>query len=131
MTYEIKCEVCRKGGKDVIYVGETGKSSYRRGRNHLDGWKRREDGNVLHEHCEEEHKDIMMKTDDFSMKMTGQYKTSLARQTSEGVLIDRTMKRSRENKILNKKPIELLNSRSQFHQPKLFKPRASNIQYDG
>ena len=113
-----------------MYIGETGKSSYRRGKNHLDGWKRKEEGNVLHEHCQDDHKGRVMMSDDFSMKVTGEYRTCLARQTGEGILIEKTVKRSRENDKLNKKPLELLNSRSQFHQPKLIKPRATNIQYD-
>ena len=110
-------------GKEKMWW-ETGKNFYRRGRNHLDGWKRKEEGNILHEHCQDKHIDRMMTIDDFSMKVTGQYKTWRG-------FIDSTMKRSREKKIItNKRHLELFDSGSQFYQPKLFKPKPSNIQYD-
>ena len=106
--------------------GETGKSSYRRGKNHLEGWRRKEEGNIFYEHCKDDHNDRLMSENDFSMKVTGRYRSSLVRQTSEGVFIDTKMKQSRDDKKTN---IKLLNSQSRFHQPKLFKPRPSNIKY--
>ena len=63
--------------------------------------------------------------EDFKMEVTGKYRSSLARQTSEAVQIDEKVKKLR----YNAEHIELLNSHSQFHQPKLIKPKASNINY--
>ena len=80
---------------------------------------------MLYEHCKEDHDNRIMKDEDFAMDVTGRYRSSLLRQTAEGVLIDEKMKRSRNNNL----NVKLLNSQSQFHQPKLIKPRPSNIKY--
>ena len=84
-----------------------------------------EDGNVLYEHCQDVHGDKTLTENKLLVKVSGKYNSSLARQTSEGVLIDMMLKKSQESEGA----LELLNSHSQFHQPKLIKPRASNINY--
>ena len=115
-------------GKETLYIGETGKSSYRRGKNHVDGWRRGEDGNVLQEHFREVHEDEKIPdNDDFSMKVTGEYKSSLARQTSEGILINQQLEKT---KVKPNTLLELLNSRSEFHQPKLIRSKIGKINYD-
>ena len=125
VTYQIQCEPCKFEGKQTVYIGETGKSSFRRAKNHIDGWKRGEVGNVLHEHYQDVHGDKVPTGKEYSMEITGKYRSCLSRQTSEGVLIDMKLKQSQECKGA----LELLNSHSQFHQPKLIKPRPSNINY--
>ena len=52
VTYEIKCEKCGD-----IYVGETARNAYTRGKEHLKPLEGRKEGSVLWRHCREKHEE--------------------------------------------------------------------------
>ena len=107
LVYENLCIMCNPGatGKkeleqvrnDVptIYVGETSRSIYERSKEHWEGAKKGAPNNHMVKHQLLEHKG---EPPHFSMRVTGSYKTALARQVGEAVRIRR---RGGEGAILN------------------------------
>ena len=88
--------------------------------------RKRKKDNVLHEHKEEFHKDEQMTEDDFKMKITGRYHSSLARQTSEALQIAAQIKmRDKLKREKSQKRILVLNSKKQFHQPGVIRSKPS------
>ena len=101
ITYMMTCDTCNReerkeevtdagvvGAQETAaYVGETYRSSYERGREHLASYKARAETSHMWKHHStkhpEEEGDI-----DFSMKILKQHKTSFSRQTHEAVMIE-------------------------------------------
>ena len=104
ITYMMTCDSCyRKEGKEEVtdtgvaeaqetaaYVGETYRSSYERGREHLASYKARAETSVMWKHHSTKHPEE---------KVIKQYLTSFSRQTHKAVLIEMMDKGS----ILNSK----------------------------
>lgn len=118
ITYRIQCKICKNDNVQACYTGKSVYSGYTCGKNHLDGMEKKQEGNVLYEHNKEVHKDVLMEPNNFEMKITGKYSTSLARQTSEAMQINDQIKlRDRLKKGKSQKAVLLLNSKNEFHQP--------------
>ena len=82
VTYEIKCAECNN-----VYVGETSRSAYVRGKEHMKSLGKKKERSVLWKHCKEKHNSEMQK---FEMNVTGSYSNdAMLRQISEGVWIDK------------------------------------------
>ena len=80
VIYDIKCAECND-----IYIGETSRSAYSRGKEHMKSLAKKEERSALWKHCKEKHNSQMQK---FEMNVTGSYSNdAMLRQISEGVRI--------------------------------------------
>ena len=120
-TYVVICNVCMElENKEVEYFGESGRTLFSRGLNHLTGLRLGTKGNVLHEHNKEAHKHFKMTREHWTMKMTGRYRTNIERQASEGLQIEEGLRASKmdfREKVDKRGMKQLLNSRADFAQP--------------
>ena len=108
LMYENICISCNPGAaggekveqvKDdipTLYVGETSRSIFERGKEHWEGAKKGAENNHMVRHVKMEHKDEG--APNFSLRVVKHYKTALARQVAEAVRIRR---RGGEGAILN------------------------------
>ena len=82
VTYEIKCTECNN-----IYVGETSRSAYTRGKEHEKSLSNKEERSALWKHCKEKRNNEVQR---FQMSVTGLYPNdAMLRQISEGVRIEK------------------------------------------
>ena len=82
VTCEIKYTECNK-----IYVGETSRSAYTRGKEHEKSLSNKEERSALWKHCKEKHNNEVQR---FQMNVTGLYSDdAMPRQISKGVRIDK------------------------------------------
>ena len=80
MTYEIECKECEQK-----YVGETSRSAYTRGKEHLRDMDSGSTQSVLERHSKEKHHGLVP---DFKMNVTGVYgNDAMMRQISESIRI--------------------------------------------
>ena len=86
VTYTITCTTCKSTDVKAIYEGETGRSGYTRGKNHLDGWRRKEEDNPLTKHWASFHQEDPQEPE-FTMKLKKKYIKPLPRQVAEAVAI--------------------------------------------
>ena len=100
--YRWLCNTCKNRDKVKVYEGETSRSARLRGKEHLDGYRRKTSDNVLYKHKMTEHEN---EDADFSMEITGRFSDALTRQADEAV------------RIHGRKDEELLNSKSEFNHP--------------
>ena len=98
VNYQISCQKCEK-----VYIGETSKNLYTRALQHVQNKK--EDDSFMDRHFQDEHRG---EEKQFAAKVTHTNKHCLTRQIREGVLIRRAEK-------------PLLNSRTEWFQPPLFR----------
>ena len=98
ITYSITCMECANSNeKEKIYIGETSRNAYTRGKEHLASLSRREENSVLWKHSKEKHNGSIPQ---FCMSVKGQFKDdAMLRQISEAVMIN---KEGKEN-IMNSK----------------------------
>ena len=108
MVYENICVDCNpaatsKGAVEevrtevpTVYIGESSRSLYERSKEHWEGARKRNPKNHMIKHQIMEHEGAM--EPNFCMKVRGYYKTALARQVAEAVMIRR---RGGEGAILN------------------------------
>ena len=57
VVYEVECGKCKGEGKRRVYVGESGRSAWERGGEHLRAWRAKEEGSFLWKHSVNEHGD--------------------------------------------------------------------------
>ena len=109
---------------------KTGRSAFCRGENHWEGFKSKTEDNVLWEHVQQDHPHSDVQKDDFKMKVTGQFRSCFHRQVSEGCQISEQLElRDVASKHSNMRKRFVLNSKNQFHQPGLIRPKPSRLQY--
>ena len=85
-----------------MYEGETSRNAKIRGEEHLRGFRSKNEGNPLYKHKLIDHPE---EDPEFQMQVLRSFKDPLTRLANEGV------------RIKERKPQELLNSKSEFHQP--------------
>ena len=111
ITYEI---VCGKEDCKYIYIGESSRNAYCRGKEHLLGLVKKEEDSALYKHITDDHPESI--SDDapygYVMNVTGKFKSALTRQLAEAVKIDQSEK-------------PLLNSRTGFRANNTLQLRAS------
>ena len=100
IVYSIACEECKGRGVVAEYVGESSRTGFLRGGEHLDDLRNKREKSPLWKHCEEHHQGAEV---NFSMKVGNSHRTPLTRQIQESV------------KIENSKAAILLNSKSEYH----------------
>ena len=82
VTYEVKCKRC-----DCVYIGETSRNAYTRGKEHASDVNNRRENSPLYTHILEKH-DGDGDIDDFRMCVTGVYTNDATkRQIAEAVKI--------------------------------------------
>ena len=92
VTYEIKCVQCNS-----VYVGETARSAYTRGKEHVKSLNNKEERSALWKHCKEKHNSEVKQ---FRMDVTGVYHNdAMLRQITEGVRINNV----NEDSLMNSK----------------------------
>jgi len=92
VTYELVCPICRHK-----YFGETSRSAYTRGKEHLKALEQREEGSVLWRHCRDVHAGNIA---GFAMNVTGTFQTdAMLREITESVRINQT----EEGQLINTK----------------------------
>ena len=101
VTYRIACVGCGEEGIASEYKGETGRTAYARGKEHLDDLAKKKACSPLWSHCQTDHES---QQEEFKMEVTGMFKTSLPRQLTEGVQIHNF-------------PGRLINRRSEWRLP--------------
>ena len=98
IVYRTTCLLCKEKGESRDYYGESSRTPYERGAEHLkDYLGEKEDSHMLKHHIEE-HGDVMEPVE-FSMKVIKNHFTAFSRQVHEAVIIYR----NEENGILNSK----------------------------
>ena len=102
ITYTLTCKQCKD-----IYIGETNRNAYTRGKEHESQMRRKDKNSVMNRHQQQKHADIG--TPNFEMKITGIHRTALERQITEAVQI-------------NRQPTNrLINNKSEFRQNKIMR----------
>ena len=102
---EKKVEKRRKEYK-VKYVGETGRSAYERGAEHISDFHNFDEGSHLLKHYLACHRDLKMSDMKIGMRVRNVFRTALERQIGEAVAID----------MEQRKGMELLNSKSEYNR---------------
>ena len=90
ITYSLECKQCKD-----IYIGETSRNAYTRGKEHESQMDRKDKNSVMLRHQQHKHPG---ETPSFEMKVTGTYRSALDRQISEAVKISRA-----KDKLINNK----------------------------
>ena len=101
--YRWTCQNCKNDDKKRVYEGESSRSARLRGKEHLQGYKNKNESNMLYKHKILEHTEE--ENIEFKMEITGLFKDALTRQANEAV------------RIKNCAKSEILNSKSQFNHP--------------
>ena len=123
ITYNIDCQKCSKDNVSSTYIGESAKSAFSRGENHLQGLRKQDPNNVLWEHALSQHNGEKLDKEDFKMKVIGQFRTGLPSQISEAVQISQKIEERDKQRRGKKYDRIVLNSKNQFHQPGMIKMR--------
>ena len=113
---------CASEGKCTIYYGESGFSSYQRGKNHLEGLRNRNPENVLYQHERDHHPTTRLEKEDFEMKLTGSFTRLVVRLTQVGAMISRALKAQKQGLEIN-----LLNSKREFNQAGVINPKFGGL----
>ena len=87
VNYLIECLDCKKKGKEVEYIGESARTMYDRGNEHLNDLLTENKGKPLWEHVKEEHEGEV-RTSSFKMKLIKKNKSALQRQIREALEIE-------------------------------------------
>ena len=101
VNYEVECT--RLGCK-YVYIGESARNAYSRGREHLRGMSKRDPESVFVEHIVNEHNSDFGEDEccGFRMNVMESHKTAMDRQITEAVKIDMKERNGTEN-VLNRK----------------------------
>lgn len=88
VVYRGTCIICEEGGKKALYIGESGRSAYARGKDHLKAIENPQSNthNAFVKHMAEEHGEEEAK---FRMDIIKAFDKPLERQVREGVEIMR------------------------------------------
>ena len=107
VVYEIACQLCPED-QQAVYLGETARNVYTRGKEHQRNYAKREPESFMHKHQQAKHYGAEA---DFKAKVKYSFKDCLSRQVAEGVCICKCEK-------------EVLNTKAEWHQPALWRVRS-------
>ena len=105
VTYQTSCLECLAVGRKVSYFGESARTGYERGLEHMDDFKKEKEDSHMWKHQVLEHPG--QEKVNFKMKIIKQHRSALQRQVHEAVLIQ-----------LNSGG-EILNSKGEYNRCKL------------
>ena len=116
--YELVCNACSDQGITSTYQGETSKSSYERGKQHLEGLTKKVEDNPIWKHSQIVHNGDNKVS--FSMHVKGRFRKPMERQENEAIRIRESM------------AVHQMNSKREFHQPAIIRliPVSNNLQSD-
>ena len=106
VLYQFTCQLCPEDNQ-AVYLGETARNLYTRGKEHKRNYTKEEAESFMYKHQKDRHHGTEA---NFTAEVKASFKDCLSRQVAEGVHIRRCEK-------------ELLNSKSEWHQPALWKVR--------
>ena len=98
ITYQTSCLDCLAQGKKVTYYGESSRTAYERGVEHMDDYQKEKEDSHMWKHSVTDHG--VDKKVTFRMKVIKTHRSALQRQVHEAVLIEIN---SRKENILNSK----------------------------
>ena len=104
VQYSMECKQC-PDTDPTVYIGETSRNLYTRAKEHADKCYGMKADSFMWQHQVDRHEGAEA---DFTAKVTQSFRDCLSRQVSEGVYIRRSEK-------------EVLNSKSEWHQPALWR----------
>ena len=104
VNYEVECQLCQPGQKS-LYHGETARNLYTRGKDHQNNYRKRTAKSFMLRHQVEKHQNT---AGSYTAKVTGTAKDCLTRQVREAVHLRRS-------------EVPTLNSKTEWHQPALFR----------
>ena len=102
-------EISNKSSYTVKYIGESNRSGYERGREHIEQFRNMRDQSHLLKHYLQWHKDMDIEEMEVGMKVRSTFKSAIERQISEAVAISRA---ESEGTIL-------MNSKAEYNRCKL------------
>ena len=94
---------------DVKYIGESNRSGYERGREHMAQFRNMDEGSHLLKHYLKYHKNIKMEQMEVGMRIKSTFKSAIERQISEAVAICRA----------EQEGVNLMNSKAEYNRCKL------------
>ena len=112
ILYEFECQLCPPGNRSK-YVGESSRNLYTRAKEHASNYAKQRPKSFMKKHQRRRHNG---EPGNYTARVTGSYTDCLSRQVSEGVKIRRST-------------VEVLNSKTEWHQPPLW--RVQNEIYRG
>ena len=112
INYQVECQLCPDGQRS-LYHGETARNLYTRGKDHKDNYRNRKVKSFMLKHQAKKHQNS---AGSYTAKVTGTAKDCLTRQVREAVHLRRCQ-------------VPTLNSKTEWHQPALF--RIQNEIYRG
>ena len=107
VVYEYSCQLC-PDGEQAVYIGETARNLYTRGREHTRNYQKKETESFMYKHQTEKHSGV---EPEFKAKVKYGFQDCLSRQVAEGVCIRRCQ-------------TEILNTKTEWHQPSLWRVRS-------
>ena len=107
VLYEIACQLC-PDDRQAVYLGETARNLYTRGREHTRNFEKKESESFMIRHQQDRHHGAEAS---YKARVKYSFQDCLSRQIAEGVYIRRC-----EN--------EVLNTKSEWHQPALWRVRS-------
>ena len=87
IVYKNTCILCKKEGKDAVYIGESSRSSNERATEHLNDFKRSKTDSHMYKHTETAHP--LEDEHNFEFRVVKTFSSALMRQVTEAVLIRR------------------------------------------
>ena len=107
IVYEVGCQMCPENDQ-AVYIGETARNLYTRGREHLQNYEKRTAESFIYKHQQENHNGAEA---NFKAKVKYSFQDCLTRQIAEGVAIRRSNG-------------QVLNTKAEWHQPAIWKVRS-------
>ena len=91
VNYEIEC---MREGCNFVYIGETARNAFCRGKEHLKGLEKKDKESVLYQHINEYHHNDFKEPPchQYKMSVTNCHNTTLDRLVTEAVKIDKSNK---------------------------------------
>ena len=90
VTYVTSCRLCKTQGKQTIYIGESGRSLYERGGEHIkNSMGEGKAKSHIKDHYRESHPGEEIGPESFRYDVTGSYYSALDRQMAEAIKIQR------------------------------------------
>ena len=86
ITYSISCKECKRQGRIALYWGESARTGYKRGKEHIEGLEKEWEKAPLWRHVESYHGGAKV-PEWFMMKVQKTHRNPLSRQIAEGVEI--------------------------------------------
>ena len=100
VLYQTSCLQCKEKGKESVYYGESSRTGFERGLEHVADIRSKDKESHIRRHLEEEHGGLEnSRENNFSMKILRRHQSSFCRQIHEAVVISRNQNKN----ILNSK----------------------------